>query len=92
MRDLRIGIVGAGCMGNVRATSHRTVYGAFRPEPAVPVLARFADIDRHTTEGAARRAVTPLVGFTDIQNLGHRTGGAATVGSSWSAPSSDPSP
>lgn len=53
MRELRIGIVGAGWMGKVHAMSYRTALSAFGPEPAVPVLAAIADLNREMAERAA---------------------------------------
>jgi len=54
MRELRIGIVGAGWMGKVHAMSYRTALGAFGPEPAIPVLAAIADLNQDMAEHAAR--------------------------------------
>lgn len=54
MRQLRIGIVGAGWMGKVHAMSYRTARSAFGPEPAEPVLAAVADLDLPMAERAAR--------------------------------------
>lgn len=51
MKELRIGLVGAGWMGKVHAMSYRTARQAFGPEPAVPVLKTIVDVD----EGLARR-------------------------------------
>jgi predicted dehydrogenase len=44
VRELRIGLVGAGWMGKVHSMSYRTAQSAFGPEPAVPVLAAVADM------------------------------------------------
>src|ERR1700722_13681803 len=54
MRELRIGLVGAGWMGKVHAMSYRTAQSAFGPEPAVPVLASIADLRLDIAERAAR--------------------------------------
>lgn len=54
MRELRIGIVGAGWMGKVHAMSYRTARSAFGPEPAEPVLAAIADLNLEMAERAAR--------------------------------------
>jgi predicted dehydrogenase len=43
MRELKIGLVGAGWMGKVHSMSYRTALGAFGPEPAVPVLETIMD-------------------------------------------------
>ncbi len=53
MRELRIGIVGAGWMGKVHAMSYRTARSAFGPEPAVPVLAAMADLNLEMAQRAA---------------------------------------
>ncbi len=53
MRELRIGIVGAGWMGKVHAMSYRTAFSAFGPEPAMPVLASIADLNLEMAERAA---------------------------------------
>ncbi len=54
MRQLRIGLVGAGWMGKVHSMSYHTARNAFGPEPAVPVLAAVADIDPENAARAAR--------------------------------------
>jgi predicted dehydrogenase len=54
MRELRIGIVGAGWMGKVHAMSYRTARSAFGPDPAEPVLASIADLNLEMAERAAR--------------------------------------
>lgn len=53
MRELRIGIVGAGWMGKVHAMSYRTARSAFGPDPAVPVLAAIADLNLDMAQRAA---------------------------------------
>jgi predicted dehydrogenase len=53
MRELRIGVIGAGWMGKVHAMSYRTARSAFGPEPAVPVLAAIADLNLQMAERAA---------------------------------------
>jgi predicted dehydrogenase len=54
MRELRIGLVGAGWMGKVHSMSYRTARSGFGPEPAVPVLATIADVRPEIAERAAR--------------------------------------
>ena len=54
MRELRIGLIGAGWMGKVHSMSYRTAQSAFGPAPAVPVLAAIADIRPDIAERAAR--------------------------------------
>ena len=53
MRELRIGVVGAGWMGKVHAMSYRTARSAFGPDPATPVLAAVADLNIGMAERAA---------------------------------------
>jgi predicted dehydrogenase len=53
MKELRIGLVGAGWMGKVHAMSYRTARQAFGPEPAIPVLKTIADVDRGLAERGA---------------------------------------
>lgn len=79
MRELGIGVVGAGWMGKVHAMSYRTARQAFGPEPAVPVLRTIVDVERAVAERAAaecgfERAVTdwravvddPAIDIVDI--------------------------
>ncbi len=54
MRELRIGLVGAGWMGKVHSMAFHSARQAFGPEPAVPVLDAVADIDAGQAERAAR--------------------------------------
>src|SRR6476659_4286288 len=54
MRQVRIGLVGAGWMGKVHSMSYRTARSAFGPEPAEPVLAAIADVNIELAERAAR--------------------------------------
>lgn len=54
MRELRIGLIGAGWMGKVHSMSYRTAQSAFGPEPAVPVLAAIADVNQEIAGRAAR--------------------------------------
>lgn len=53
MRELRIGVVGAGWMGKVHAMAYRMARQAFGPEPAVPVLDTIADLDAGLAEAGA---------------------------------------
>jgi len=53
MRQVRIGLVGAGWMGKVHSMSYRTARSAFGPEPADPVLASIADVNMELAERAA---------------------------------------
>jgi predicted dehydrogenase len=54
MRELRIGLVGAGWMGKVHSMAFHAARQAFGPEPAVPVLHAVADVDAGVAERAAR--------------------------------------
>ena len=54
MRDIRIGLIGAGWMGKVHSMSYRMAETAFGPEPARPVLEVIADADADLAERAAR--------------------------------------
>jgi predicted dehydrogenase len=54
MRQVRIGLVGAGWMGKVHSMSYRTARSAFGLEPAEPVLAAIADVNIELAEKAAR--------------------------------------
>ena len=54
MRDVRIGLIGAGWMGKVHSMSYRMAATAFGPEPARPVLDVIADVDTGLAERAAR--------------------------------------
>jgi predicted dehydrogenase len=54
MRDIKIGLIGAGWMGKVHAMSYRMAESAFGPEPARPVLEVIADVDAGLAERAAR--------------------------------------
>jgi predicted dehydrogenase len=53
MKELRIGIVGAGWMGKVHAMSYRVARQAFGREPAVPVLEAICDVTQELAEAAA---------------------------------------
>jgi len=53
MRELRIGLVGAGWMGKVHSAAYRAARQAFGPEPAVPVLDAVADASPALAERAA---------------------------------------
>ena len=53
MRELRIGLVGAGWMGKVHSAAYRSARQAFGPEPAVPVLHAVADASPALAERAA---------------------------------------
>jgi predicted dehydrogenase len=52
MKELKIGLVGAGWMGKVHSMSYRTALSAFGPLPAVPVLEAVTD----ASIGIARQA------------------------------------
>jgi predicted dehydrogenase len=54
VRELRIGLVGAGWMGKIHSMSYRTALSAFGPDPAVPVLEAVTDINRPLAERAQR--------------------------------------
>jgi predicted dehydrogenase len=54
MRELRIGLVGAGWMGKVHSMSYRTAQSAFGSEPAVPVLDAVMDSNQALAEHAQR--------------------------------------
>jgi predicted dehydrogenase len=54
MRDVKIGLIGAGWMGKVHSMSYRMAETAFGPEPARPVLEVIADVDAGLAERAAR--------------------------------------
>ena len=59
MKEVRIGLIGAGWMGRAHATAYRNVPMVYGTEPAVPVLEVVADINAEWAEGLAREA-----GFT----------------------------
>ena len=54
MREIRIGLIGAGFMGRAHAIAYREV-GAVFDLPAAPVLELIAEIDARTATAAARR-------------------------------------
>ena len=54
MREIRIGLVGAGWMGKAHSVAYRNVPMVFGPEPAVPVLEIVADVNPVWAEAAAR--------------------------------------
>ena len=56
MRELKIGLIGAGWMGKTHSMSYRTARLAFGGKPAAPVLEVVADID----EPSAARAAADL--------------------------------
>jgi predicted dehydrogenase len=53
MREVRIGLVGAGWMGKAHAVAYRNVPLVFGPEPAVPRLELIADVDPERARAAA---------------------------------------
>ncbi len=53
MREIRIGVVGAGWMAKAHSTAFRNVAMLFGTEPAVPVLETIADIDPDRARDAA---------------------------------------
>jgi predicted dehydrogenase len=54
MREIRIGLIGAGFMGRAHTIAYREV-GAVFDLPAAPVLELIAEIDAHTATAAARK-------------------------------------
>jgi predicted dehydrogenase len=54
MREIRIGLIGAGFMGRAHAIAYREV-GAVFDLPAAPVLELIAEIDQRTATAAARK-------------------------------------
>ena len=54
MREVRIGLVGAGWMGKVHAMAFTMARQAFGPEPAVPVFATVCDVNAELSQKAAR--------------------------------------
>lgn len=53
MRELKIGLVGAGWMGKVHSMSYRKALSAFGPAPAIPVLEAVTDANMALAERAA---------------------------------------
>ena len=53
MREIHIGLVGAGMIGRAHAAAYKNMPLVFGPAPAVPVLDMIADIDRGRAESAA---------------------------------------
>jgi predicted dehydrogenase len=54
VREVRIGLIGAGWMGKVHAVAYRNVPMIFGPEPAAPALEMVADVNPAWAEAAAR--------------------------------------
>ncbi|MGH6900084.1 MAG: Gfo/Idh/MocA family protein, partial [Geminicoccaceae bacterium] len=54
MKEVRIGLIGAGWMGKAHAVAYRNVPMIFGPEPAVPILEMVADVNPAWAEAAAR--------------------------------------
>jgi predicted dehydrogenase len=54
MREIRIGLIGAGWMGKAHSVAYRNVPMVFGPEPAIPVLETVADVNPAWAEAAAR--------------------------------------
>ncbi len=53
MKEIRIGLIGAGMIGRAHAAAYKNVPLVFGEAPAVPVLEMVADIDRGRAEAAA---------------------------------------
>src|SRR5262249_6683149 len=79
MKELRIGLVGAGWMGKVHAMAYRTARQAFGPQPGDPGLAGIAEVnaalaDFGATEYGCAKATTdwreivddPTIDIVDI--------------------------
>jgi predicted dehydrogenase len=45
MREIRIGLIGAGWMGKAHTVAYRNVPLVFGPEPAIPTLEVIADVN-----------------------------------------------
>jgi hypothetical protein len=54
VKEVRIGLIGAGWMGKAHAVAYRNVPMVFGPEPAVPALEMVADVNPAWAEAAAR--------------------------------------
>lgn len=53
MREIRIGLIGAGWMGKTHSVAYRNVPMVFGPEPAVPQLEMVADVNPDWARAAA---------------------------------------
>ena len=53
LREIRIGLVGAGLIGRAHAAAYKNMPQVFGKAPAVPVLEMIADIDRDRAEAGA---------------------------------------
>ena len=53
MREIRIGLVGAGWMGKAHTVAYRNVPLVFGPEPAIPTLEVVADVNPEWAKAAA---------------------------------------
>jgi predicted dehydrogenase len=53
MREIRIGLIGAGWMGKAHAVAYRNVAAVFGAEPAVPKLELVADLNPEWARAAA---------------------------------------
>lgn len=53
MKEVRVGIVGAGWMGRAHSTAFRSVPMVFGQEPAVPVLETVADVNQDSARSLA---------------------------------------
>ncbi|MEM7024568.1 MAG: Gfo/Idh/MocA family oxidoreductase [Pseudomonadota bacterium] len=53
MREIRIGLVGAGWMGKAHTVAYRNVPLVFGPEPAIPTLEVVADVNSEWAKAAA---------------------------------------
>jgi predicted dehydrogenase len=54
VKEVRIGLIGAGWMGKAHAVAYKNVPMVFGPEPAVPTLELVADVNPAWAEAAAR--------------------------------------
>jgi predicted dehydrogenase len=54
MREIKIGLIGAGWMGKAHSVAYRNVPMVFGPEPALPRLELVADVNPAWAEAAAR--------------------------------------
>ena len=54
MREIRIGLIGAGWMGKAHSVAYKNVPLVFGPAPAVPKLEMVADVNPDWAQAAAR--------------------------------------
>ena len=55
MREVRIGLIGAGWMGNAHTVAYRNVPMVFGPEPAIPTLEVIADVNPDWARAGAEK-------------------------------------